>query len=130
MPEDIADLLVTAGLGTLGTTLVMGRLPEQPDVCAAIADTAGRPAAWVHNGGERRYPHVQVIVRDRDPQAARTRARDIRDLLVAIRGGAIASVNGRTYKAIYAMSEPFAMTGDSSGRSLVGCNYECWMGVD
>lgn len=128
MPEDIADYLVTNGFGVLGQSLVLGRVPEQPPAVIVVNDTGGRPVARTHDGNALRYPRIQIIVRDADPAAARATARAIWALLEAVRTGPVLTIGARDYQAINPLSEVFAMTGDSSGRALVGCNYECWLG--
>jgi hypothetical protein len=40
----IADLLAAEGLGTVGTNLFVGHLPQEPDTALAIFPTGGFPA--------------------------------------------------------------------------------------
>lgn len=126
MPEDVALILQNAGVGTIGNDIRMGRLPQEPARVVVVAPTGGRPAEYTHDGGTRRWPRVQVIVRDVDAQAAEGRAQGIRALLEALQA-VDHVVNGRTYQAIVPLSEVFMMTGDGPGRSLFACNFECWL---
>ena len=49
--ESIGDYLVTNSLGTLGTNLFLGTLPESPDVCTAVFENSGTPPAFTMGTG-------------------------------------------------------------------------------
>jgi hypothetical protein len=131
MPDDLLALLVGAGLGTGAPDgdLVMGRLPETPDRLAVIQAYGSRPTARTHDGDRLRFPRFHVTVRDRDAIGARDRALAIHDYLETATDAAAIVVNAHQYQRILPLSMPFQMTGDSSGRTLYGCNYEMWWDV-
>jgi hypothetical protein len=129
---DMATLIATAGLVRLGEgagtlpPLFIGRLPEQPDRLVSLTEYGGAPPEEGHSGDTRRFPRFQVIVRDPDPEAARTLMEGVWGLLHATRalGRAALTVNGTEYEAILPLSESFPLPADSGGRALMACNFE------
>ena len=74
MLREIGAYLATKGIGTVGTDIFLGLMPDQPDNCIALFEYAGSPPD-LHWNGE--YPGLQVRVRNKSYAAARTKIGDI-----------------------------------------------------
>jgi hypothetical protein len=74
MLSDIGNYLQAQGIGTLGTNIFLGLMPDQPDNCIALFEYAGSPPD-LHWNGE--YPGLQVRVRNKSYEAARSKIGDI-----------------------------------------------------
>ena len=124
--DDLALLLTSNSIVAAPVSLVKGRLPEGPDSLVAITEYGGLPPVVTHDGGVRRYPRCQVIVRDPSPRVARQIAQDIYSLFLATRGWTDTAlvVNGTQYEVIVPLQEPFPLSFDTIGRTSIACNYE------
>ena len=74
MLREIGAYLATKSIGTVGTDIFLGLMPDQPDNCIALFEYAGSPPD-LHWNGE--YPGLQVRVRDKSYAAARTKIGEI-----------------------------------------------------
>lgn len=79
--EQIASIISSAGLGTLGTNMWYGsvaQLPQKNDgPLVSIIATGGLSSIQSHNGDQISRPSVQIIVRATSYVAARNRANEI-----------------------------------------------------
>ena len=80
MLSEIGAYLVTNNIGTLGTDIFLGLMPDSPDNCIALFEYAGSPPD-LHWNGE--YPGLQVRVRNTSYAAARTK---IGEIMTALHG--------------------------------------------
>ncbi len=78
MLKEIGTYLATKSIGTVGTDIFLGLMPDQPDNCIALFEYAGNPPD-LHWNGE--YPGLEVRVRNTSYAAARTKIREIMDEL-------------------------------------------------
>lgn len=109
--DEILGLLEAEEVGTPGSDLFWGFLPDSPDSCAAFFEYAGEPAQETKAGVYRELPRLQVITRARDYGAAMARAYAIRAAFLSVR-------DRRLGEALYdrirpLQSRPF---GDPAGR--------------
>ena len=74
MLKEIGTYLQAQGIGTLGTNIFLGLMPDEPDNCIALFEYAGSPPD-LHWNGE--YPGLQVRVRGTSYAAARSKIGDI-----------------------------------------------------
>ncbi len=74
MLTEIGAYLATQDIGTVGTDIFLGLMPDQPDNCIALFEYAGSPPD-LHWNGE--YPGLQVRVRNTSYAAARSKIGDI-----------------------------------------------------
>ena len=122
--DDVADVLSSGGVGTVGTSLFKGALPSTPDAVVALFETGGPGPIHAMAKGpgtalvER--PHVQVLVRDARADAAKKTAQDANELLDALER----TINGVKYLSVYAIQAPFFLTRDETGRVVYAVNYE------
>lgn len=127
--DDIADYLSSGGIGTVGTDLFKGFMPETPDVAVVVVETGGRSpdrAMGAGPGGTTvamEWPRVQVICRNTqfDYSAARSKAHDVFKLL---EGMPTRTINGTAYFWGAAVQSPFPIGRDDDARVLIGCNYD------
>lgn len=125
--DDITDYLSSGGIGTNGTNLFAGFLPEQPDVAVVVHETGGRgPDVAMGNVAgviAMEWPSVQVVCRGlaSDYAAPRSKAHDVFKLLQGLPQRAI---NGTQYHWGQARQSPFLMGRDEAGRVLIACNYD------
>ena len=80
MLTEISAYLATQDIGTVGTDIILGLMPDQPDNCKALFEYAGSPPD-LHWNGE--YPGLQVRVRNISYAAARSK---IGEIMTALHG--------------------------------------------
>lgn len=124
--ESIGDYLVTNSLGTLGTNLFLGTLPESPDVCTAVFENAGTPPAFTMGTGGIAidYPMIQVICRAgrEDYPTARDAVEAIRNLLASVTDVTISNVH---VLRIEPMGSVNPLGVDPKQRPLLSVNFRC-----
>lgn len=131
--DDLAELLQTAGVGTLGETIFKGRLPmDAPhvlvqDAVLALIEVPGLPAERVHDGpgANIEQPMIQVLSRGlpHDYMEARTRAETA---YLALDGLTNVTLSGTVYLWIVAQQPPFVLRHeDSMGRPHVVFTVRC-----
>ena len=127
--DDLGDVLSSASIGVLGTTLFKGMLPSTPDACVAILGPyGGLPPVWAMSPGaasggrpQVERPRVQVLCRDTRYDSAEQKAVAVRFVLDGLGG---VTKNGIAYKAIFAVQEPFYLERDANNREIFAANYE------
>lgn len=125
--EDMRTRLVTAGVGTAGTDLFIGRgLPDTPDACVAVEcyggeqpiDTFGQAVGTAAI----QRPRIQVAARAKTFTAAETKAKAAYAALHNFNG----TLNGTRYLRIAALQDVFKMRVDKNNRIVCGANFEVW----
>lgn len=125
--DDIADYLSSGGLGTVGTDIYKGFMPETPNIVLTVYETGGqepsRGMAASPGQMQNERPRVQVVVRcsEYDYQTARTKLNDAFRLLD---GFGDRDINGVRYKWIGAIHSPALMGRDEQGRVKLVCNFD------
>jgi len=124
--ESVGDYLVTNSLGTLGTNLFLGTMPETPDECVAVYENSGNaPMFTMGTGGiVIDYPMIQIVARAgrEDYPTARDKAESIRTLLASVLDSTISSVN---IMRIEPMGSVNPLGVDSKFRPMVSVNFRC-----
>jgi hypothetical protein len=124
--ESVGDYLVTNSLGTLGTDLFLGTLPESPDACVAVYENSGTPPSFTMGTGGIviDYPMLQVICRAgrEDYPTARDKADTIRNLLASVLESTISGVH---IMRIEPMGSVNPLGVDPKYRPLVSVNFRC-----
>lgn len=123
--EDVADYLVTLGLGVKGTTLFGGNLPATPDTLTALFEHPGHDPELAMGRIAQDVVNLQVLTRALKSVDARTKAFAIRDALYAFNMLPLASrvLNGVQYHSIIPRSAPFPVGLDENNRQRWSCNY-------
>ena len=126
MLDDVGTFMaanVTAATLTLGTNLFLGRLPESPDTCVAIYETAGTApddvfgadsAPPIENAG------LMCHTRATSYSTCQTLAVDIMKTLSKVINETLTST---AYYKIEATQSPFALMRDEQERMLFSCNF-------
>ena len=123
---DLGSYLNSASISTqdltLGTNLFLGRLPETPDSCVALVQTAGvaptdtfgTSFAPLENQG------LQTLIRASSYATAEALAVDVYKSLTAVENATLTST---LYLKIEAQQSPFALTRDDQERQVMSCNF-------
>jgi len=109
---------------TLGTNLFLGRLPETPDTCVAVIETAGQSAVEAMGGSTLpayTRPRVQVLVRAVAYSDASDLAEDIYKKMQLIDNE---SLSGVRYLRADGLQSPFYLDRDMEERAVFSCNYQ------
>lgn len=118
MLTDIGTYLKNQGIGTPGTDIFLGLLPDQPDNCIALFEYAGSPPD-LHWPGE--YPGLQVRVRSTNYSGGRAKIGEIVDLLHGLHEQ---ELSGTRYLLIKARGSPEVLKRDSGNRIEFFVNFE------
>jgi hypothetical protein len=96
MLEELADKMATDGVGTVGTNIFIGIMPNSPDACLALYEYAGEgPMEAFNDGGvSLDVPSVQVMSRGgrMDYPAAKTLIVAARNSLTAVTNETLGTV--------------------------------------
>ena len=123
---DIGTYLNAASISTqdltLGTNLFLGRLPETPDTCVGVIQTAG--VAPTDTFGTS-FPPLetqgpQTLVRATTYATAEALAVDVMKSLASVDNQTLTST---LYLKIEAQQSPFALERDAQERLIMSCNY-------
>jgi hypothetical protein len=114
--EDIKDMLeADSGIAlVLGTDLFIGREPNEPNNCATLFDTPGRPRLTGVTDLRYDYPSVQVRVRNTGYVDGWTL---INDIALALHQRDKEIRNGSQYESIACVVEPALLDWDENDRA-------------
>ena len=118
MLSEIGAYLATKSIGTVGTDIFLGLMPDQPDNCVALYEYAGSPPD-LHWNGE--YPGLQVRVRNKSYAAARTK---IGEVMEKLHGLHEQTLSGTRYLLIKARGSPEVLKRDNNNRVELFVNFE------
>ena len=118
MLREIGAYLATKSIGTVGTDIFLGLMPDQPDNCIALFEYAGSPPD-LHWNGE--YPGLQVRVRNKSYAAARTKIGEVMDKLHGLHEQ---TLSGTRYLLIKARGSPEVLKRDTNNRVELFVNFE------
>ena len=118
MLREIGAYLATKSIGTVGTDIFLGLMPDQPDNCIALFEYAGSPPD-LHWEGE--YPGLQVRVRNKSYAAARTK---IGEVAKKLHGLHEQTLSGTRYLLIKARGSPEVLKRDNNNRVELFVNFE------
>lgn len=118
MLSEIGAYLATQNVGTVGTDIFLGLMPDQPDNCIALFEYAGSPPD-LHWNGE--YPGLQVRVRNKSYSAGRAK---IGEVMTALHGLHEQTLSGTRYLLIKARGSPEILKRDASNRVEFFVNFE------
>jgi len=130
--DDIAVHLQTQSLGTIGTNLFKGYMPDTPDVCVAIIELSGdnpidtmAPSLGTINIDR---PALQILCRagQDDYSAARVKAEAA---YRALHNLVDTTVNGIRYLNIDATRPPAPIDRDENSRWVIGFEIDVWKEV-
>ena len=115
---EIGTYLATTSIGTVGTDIFLGLMPDEPDNCIALFEYAGSPPD-LHWNGE--YPGLQVRVRNKSYAAARAKIGEVRGKLHGLHEQ---KLSGTRYLLIKARGSPEILKRDNNNRVELFVNFE------
>jgi hypothetical protein len=118
MLTEIGAYLATESIGTVGTDIFLGLMPDQPDSCVALFEYAGSPPDLHWNG---KYPGLQVRVRNKSYAAARTKIGEVMEKLHRLHEQ---TLSGTRYLLIKARGSPEILKRDNNNRVELFVNFE------
>ena len=118
MLSDIGNYLQAQGIGTLGTNIFLGLMPDEPDNCVALFEYVGSPPD-LHWSGE--YPGLQVRVRNKSYAAGRTKIGEVAKKLHGLHEQTLSDTR---YLLIRARGAPEVLKRDASNRVELFVNFE------
>ena len=126
MLDDVGTFMaanVTAATLTLGTNLFLGRLPESPDTCVAIYETAGTAPADVF-GANSAPPseHAGLLCRARATSYSTCQSLAV-DIMKTLSKVINETLTSTAYYKIEATQSPFGLMRDDQERMLFSCNF-------
>lgn len=121
--DELSAYLQAQGIGTAGTDLFSGILPDVPDACVSLHEYGGVGPVHTLGGGNAKYerPRVQVVVRATTYSAARTKIETIYKLLDKLANTTLSSVR---YLSIDAVHSPAFMERDANNRVKMFVNFQ------
>ena len=123
--EDFGDYLETQGVGTQGSTIFIGEMPDSPDACTSLYLYSGAPAVQAMGTATGKsvvdFPRLHVEGRAATLAAAEARVQAVYDKLHNL--GSV-TINAREYKQVMALQRPFQLGVDQNERALFACNFE------
>lgn len=118
---NIVDYLEDHSVGTVGTDLFEGYLPNDPDSCVCVIDTGGlEPDVYIPTF----RPTFQISIRNTSYATGRTKLDTIRDLLHRKQNATLVG-SGEYFFYISANSNGGSTGVDEQGRYLFSINFTC-----
>ena len=108
---------------TLGTNLFLGRMPDSPDTCVAIYETAGQAPIDVF-GADSAPPIESAGVMCHTRAAAYSDCQALAvDIMKTLSKVINESLSGTAYYKVEPIQSPFAFDRDDQDRMLFSCNF-------
>lgn len=118
--DELAGYIAAQGLGTLGTSLFLGRLPPTPDGVIVLRESGGPPPVTTFDASYER-PTLQVLVRGGVYASTRLQAERLYQALTTV---ANTSINGVWYAYVTPDGPPTLLELDETGRPIFVFNLE------
>jgi hypothetical protein len=123
--DEIGAYLQAQSIGTLGTDLFRGELPDHVDSAVGVFETPGASPTYVQDdaGVKLESPHFMVLARGarEDYEAPRQKAEDALTALAAVRNQ---SLSGTRYLRVKPLQTPFPLERDDNDRVVIAVNFE------
>lgn len=125
--DEVGTYLAANSIGTLGTNMFLGFLPDTPDACVALYETGGQePVRAMRSAAGQPVasrPRLQVVCRadQYNYQTARAKSKAVAALLDGLGD---TTLSGTRYLWVGAVQEPFLMGRDDSGRVQIAQNFD------
>ncbi len=123
--NEINALLATEGLGTVGTDLFSGYMPDKPDACGCVYEYGGERAELGFGvaGVQFENPSVQVVFRGapQDYAGPRAAAETAYRALAEVQATTLSSTR---YLIVHPKQSPFEMKRDEAERVYIACNFD------
>lgn len=120
MLDDIAAYLAEQNIGTVGTSIFKGSMPDSPDNCIVVYEYAGLPPDLALDGKEIEQPGLQVRVRNKSYSAGREA---IESVITALSPTANKYLSGTFYLSIIVNQSPAPLGKDAKNRHEWTVNF-------
>ena len=121
--DEIAAYLESHNIGTRGTDLFTGFLPDTPNAVVVLYENPGMAPSRSHSSNPTlEHPQLGVWARgtpDGDYVAPRQKAQDAYNALVLIRNQTLSAT---LYLDVMPMQQPFLIERDDNQRAIIGFN--------
>jgi len=128
--NELAAKLAALGVGTVGTDIFLGAMPEDVAACCALYEYGGSAPEFALGapGVAFENPSVQVVFRGtpHDYAGPRAKAETAYRGLAAVEATALSAGAGGTssfYHTVHPMQSPFLLRRDESERVYIATNY-------
>jgi hypothetical protein len=122
MLDDLATYLQTSLVGTKGTTIFEGSMPDSPDSCICLYETGGfKPEIKSRID----YPTFQVITRNTSYSTGRAKAISVQ---TALHGLTETTIGSSRFLLIQAMQSPACLGQDERNRWEWSQNFKIILG--
>lgn len=115
--HDIAEYLEDQTIGTVGTDIFVGIMPNTPDDCIVIWPYAGQPPDIIWDG---EYPSINVKVRNTAQDTGWTK---IYSIMKALHKLTNTTIESTLYHRIEAMGSPAYLERDQNNRYIFNINF-------
>jgi hypothetical protein len=121
--EQVGTYLDDNGVGSLGQTIFLGNMPDQPDSCIAVIETVGlAPSIDIPTS----KPGFQVLVRSVDYDDGYNTTKAIKRLLHQFMNDTLVG-DGDYFFSIFLVSDGGSIGRDSNGREIFSTNFICYV---
>lgn len=125
---ELGQHLQTAAVGTLGTDIFLGFMPDSPDIVMSLYEYAGSGPEDTFGVDDLPYNdklNIQVRARGtlRGYQEAHDKATAIFGIFTKI---ANEDIGGGYYFRVRKINGPYLLYVDQQDRPIIVCNYEVW----
>lgn len=125
---ELGQRLQVAGIGTLGTDLFLGFMPDSPDIVTCLYEYAGSGPEDTFGVDDLPYNdklNIQVRCRGslRGYQEAHDKATAVFENFTLISNE---DVGGAYYFRVKKINGPYLLYVDQQDRPIIVCNYEVW----
>lgn len=122
--EEIVTFFASEGLGTAGTDLFFGRMPDKPDACICVYETGGIAPDPGFGSAVVRFesPGLQAVFRGAplDYDTPRANAKTAAASLAGVEPQT--ALSGTVYHWIHRLQEPFLLKTDEKNRHYIAFN--------
>ena len=121
--DDVGVYLAAQGVGTQGTDIFIGKMPDTPDTCIGLFEYGGQEGDYTMGAtvsARMERPNFQAVVRAAGYSAARTKVQSVYTTLDAV---AEQDLSSKRYHRISAKAPPIYLGRDKSNRPQFSCNF-------
>ncbi len=126
--EALGDYLQTNSIGTLGTNLFLGKMPDSPDYCVCLYEYEGMAPMQSFGGNpyDVDMPRIQIVVRGArdDYPTARDGAKSIKDILSDITDVTISSTK---VLRVASLGSTIPLGLDDKDRPRIAANFQAYV---
>ncbi len=123
LQTDITTHLSANGVGTFGTDLYWGMMPDEPAELTSVYEMPGPAGVYAKDGAAGTEGRLQVLTRSEDYAVAMSKAMTAYTALDDMR----TTLSGVRYSA-RALQRPFDVGAqDGQGRTIISCNYATYL---